>query len=116
MADVRIQVGGYQYDVHCGDGQEDQLLRLAQLVDDKVRAVQGGTEVRQLLYAALFLADEAHEAKGAAAAAQAQAQEIANRPPPPPQVVTQNSPALGRALTQMADRVEAVADYLEANP
>lgn len=116
MADVRIQIGGYQYDVHCGDGQEDQLTRLAQLVDEKVRSMQGGTEARNLLYAALFLADEAQEASNAAKAALSQVQELTNRPPPAPQVITQNSPALGRALGQMADRVEAVADYLEANP
>jgi cell division protein ZapA len=64
MADVRLNVCGRQYDVHCADGQEDQLKRLAEIVDSKARGVGGGTEIRQLLFAALMLADEAQEQRG----------------------------------------------------
>lgn len=63
MADVRITICGRQYDVHCADGQEPQLQRLAELVDAKARDIGGGTEVRQLLFAALMLADEAQESR-----------------------------------------------------
>lgn len=61
MADVKLSVAGRSYDVHCADGQEAQLLHLASVVDAKARDVQGGTEVRQLLFAALMLADEMGE-------------------------------------------------------
>ena len=64
MADVRLMIAGRPYDVHCADGEEAQLLQLASVVDDKARGIQGGTEVRQLLFAALMLADDAQEAKG----------------------------------------------------
>ncbi|WP_194952919.1 cell division protein ZapA [Sphingopyxis solisilvae] len=64
MADVKLTIAGRPYDVHCADGEETQLLQLAAAVDEKARGVQGGTEVRQLLFAALMLADEAQEAKG----------------------------------------------------
>jgi cell division protein ZapA len=63
MADVKLTIAGRPYDVHCADGQEPQLLQLAAYVDEKARGIQGGTEVRQLLFAALMLADEAQEAK-----------------------------------------------------
>lgn len=63
MADVRLIVCGRQYDVHCADGQEDQLRKLAEIVDAKARTLGGGTEARQLLYVALMLADEAQEAR-----------------------------------------------------
>lgn len=63
MADVRLTICGRQYDVHCADGQEEQLHRLAEIVDTKARSINGGTEVRQLLFAALMLADEAHESR-----------------------------------------------------
>lgn len=63
MADVKLTVAGRPYDVHCADGQESQLLQLAALVDEKAREIQGGTEVRQLLFAALMLADETQEAR-----------------------------------------------------
>lgn len=62
MGDVSLTIAGRPYDVHCEDGQEAQLLALAVRVDEKARAMQGGTETRQLLFAALMLADEAQEA------------------------------------------------------
>ena len=64
MADVKLTIAGRPYDLHCEDGQESQLLQLADVVDEKARAMPGGTEVRQLLFAALMLADDAQEAKG----------------------------------------------------
>lgn len=62
MADVRLTIAGRFYDVSTSDGQEQRLTDLAGLVDAKARTVVGTTEVRQLLFAALMLADEAHEA------------------------------------------------------
>ncbi len=64
MADVKLTVAGRPYDLYCADGQESQLLQLAAVVDEKAREMPGGTEVRQLLFAALMLADDAQEAKG----------------------------------------------------
>jgi len=64
VADVKLMIAGRPYDVHCADGEEAQLLQLAAVVDEKARGIQGGTEVRQLLFAALMLADDAQEAKG----------------------------------------------------
>ncbi|MBE1525801.1 cell division protein ZapA [Sphingopyxis sp. OAS728] len=64
MADVKLTIAGRPYDLHCEDGQESQLVQLAAVVDEKARAMAGGTEVRQLLFAALMLADDAQEAKG----------------------------------------------------
>jgi cell division protein ZapA len=64
VADVKLTVAGRPYDLHCADGQEAQLLQLAAAVDEKAREMPGGTEVRQLLFAALMLADEAQDAKG----------------------------------------------------
>lgn len=64
MADVKLTIAGRPYDVHCADGEESQLIQLAAVVDEKVRSMPGGTEVRQLLFAALMLADEAQEALG----------------------------------------------------
>jgi len=64
MADVHLNIAGRHYDVHCADGQEEQLHHLATLVDEKARGMTGSTEVRQLLFAALMLADEASEARG----------------------------------------------------
>src|SRR3546814_9266015 len=76
MADVRLTIAGRPDDVHCADGQEEQLVQLATLVDEKARGIQGGTEVRQLLFAALMLADEANEARGKAEKAEPQSDSL----------------------------------------
>lgn len=108
MADVTIEIGGRRYDVTCRDGEEEQLRRLAGIVEEKAtraRAAVGGVnEVRQLLLAALLLADELADlraARGPAAPAPA-------RPAP--------DPALAVALERLAARVESVADHLEGRP
>ena len=140
MADVRLTVCGRQYDVHCADGQEAHLVQLAETVDAKASGVTGGTEARQLLFAALMLADEAQEqrqklteampaidtvrtqidalkareaeARAALAAAETREQaalarirQLETAPPP----VAAPSPAMTRALEQVAERIEALA-------
>lgn len=72
MADVKLTIAGRPYDVHCADGQEAQLIQLASIVDAKARDIPGGTEVRQLLFAALMLADETQEAQNKAGSAEPQ--------------------------------------------
>lgn len=141
MADVKLTIAGRPYDVHCADGEESQLIQLASLVDEKARAIQGGTEVRQLLFAALMLADETQEARGKiekaepqsdslrAAVALAESREAAareelkaalkeltaardtTRTVAPPSAQPNN-----RALLQIADRIEALAAKVEQLP
>jgi cell division protein ZapA len=142
VADVKLTIAGRPYDVHCADGEETQLLQLAAAVDEKARGVQGGTEVRQLLFAALMLADEAQEAKGKvdkaepqsdslrAAVALAESREQAARDELRAAVAAalkeladlrSNGAAAApaaplshdRALLQIADRIEALATKVE---
>jgi cell division protein ZapA len=101
MAEVTLEVGGRRYDVTCRDGEEDQLRTLAKLVDEKAataRAAVGGVnEARQLLIAALLLADDLTDLRKAKAVeAQAPA-----------------DPAVAEAIDQLAARVETLADRLE---
>src|SRR3546814_11284691 len=73
MADVSLFIGGRQYVVTCRDGDEVRLEFLAAMIDAKVqdakRAIPGINEVRQLLFAALFLADELTDVKATAESA-----------------------------------------------
>lgn len=162
MADVKLTIAGRPYDVHCADGEEAHLTHLASLVDAKARGIQGGTEVRQLLFAALMLADETDEAQNKAGttepqldslraavalaesrattaqdelrsavtreqAALGQAKAAAEREAAltteleklrqgAPIVPAQPAPAHGRALGQIADRIEALATKVEQIP
>jgi cell division protein ZapA len=98
MADVELEIGGRLYTIACRDGGEDHLRTIAKHVDRKAAearaAVGDATEARQLLFAALLLADEIAETRGGTA-------------PPPP------DPKIASALAGLATRIEAVADTLE---
>ena len=60
MANIDIDVAGRRYNVACRDGEEEHLRALASLVDrraqDAAAALGGLTESRQLLFAALLIA------------------------------------------------------------
>lgn len=139
MADVRLMIAGRSYDVHCADGEEPRLMQLAALVDEKIRSIPGGTEVRQLLFAALMLADDTQETKSRidkaepqsdslrAAVALAESREAQARDELA--AVTKELDALkkastggaarpthDRALLQIADRIEALATRAEQIP
>jgi cell division protein ZapA len=136
VGDVRLSICGRLYDVHCEDGQEAQLEKLAAVVEAKARTITGGTEVRQLLFAALMLADEAQDGqpKGDGTAAKQELAEAKARETQllsvlaaaqaseksalarikaletAPASASGPSPAMTRALEQVADRIEALAN------
>ena len=140
MGDVKLNIAGRIYDVHCEDGQEQQLVGLAAIVDEKVRAMPGSTETRQLLFASLMLADEAIDAKGKAdkaepqsdslraAVALAESREAQARDElksalnelnalKKANADSVNTPTRNdRALLQIADRIEALAEKVEQIP
>lgn len=70
MAEVTLHIGGHDYRLACADGEEAALQALGGMVEREVqaaRALGGLNESRQLLFAALFLADKL--ANGGAATA-----------------------------------------------
>ena len=97
MAQVSLTVGGRRYDLACRDGEEEHLQMLAGLVDRKAQdagQVVGSTnEARQLLLAALLLADELNDLRSGA--------------PDPADA------ALARTVSQLAERIEILAARLE---
>lgn len=104
MAEVRIMVGGRQYAVHCRDGEEARLHHLADLITQRMaRVTQGNsglTEVRQLLFASLLLADELDDTL------------TRKPPPPPPAPAAQDDPAVMSAIERLATRLDDLADTL----
>jgi cell division protein ZapA len=105
MASIDIEVAGRRYNVACRDGEEAHLHSVAAMVDQRARdaaqALGSLTETRQLLFAALLMADDIKEIRAGAG--------IVEPPPPPP------DPAVAQALERLAARMEALADSLE-NP
>ena len=103
MANVDIEVAGRRYNVACRDGEEAHLHSVAAMVDQRARdateALGSLTETRQLLFAALMIADDIKEIRAGAG--------IPEPPPPPP------DPAVAQALERLAARMQALADSLE---
>lgn len=106
MAETTLHIAGRVYDIRCRDGEEAHLAHLANLIERKARLAQqntpGLTEVRTLLFAALFLADELNDLKREAIGRQ---QTLALEP--------QDEPAT-RAIESLAARIEKLRDRLAA--
>ena len=106
MANIDVEVGGRRYNVACRDGEEEHLRGLAAAVDrranDAVQALGSLTETRQLLFAALLIADDLKEVRAGAGIPEPQ--------PLPP------DPAVAQALEKLAARMESLADRLEREP
>ncbi|MDX1704455.1 MAG: cell division protein ZapA [Altererythrobacter ishigakiensis] len=68
MSEITLRIRGKAYKVACADGEEAHLARLGGMIDEKLSAMgtkTGSTEAQNLLFAALFLADELYEARQA---------------------------------------------------
>ncbi|HEX8668463.1 MAG TPA: cell division protein ZapA [Allosphingosinicella sp.] len=104
MATLDIDVAGRRYSVSCRDGEEQHLLSVAALVDGKARdaaaALGSLSETRQLLFAALLLADEVKEQRAGRLPTPAAAPDL----------------AVADGLERLAGRIEALADRLEGMP
>jgi len=62
MAQVPILINGKTYTMACEDGQEERLLAMAKMVDEKAKEIASAApnvgEARTLMMTALMLADE----------------------------------------------------------
>jgi cell division protein ZapA len=67
MAEVELTIAGRPYRIACRNGEEETLRKAGALVDAKSREALAGlgtlSESRQLLFAALLLADQMVEGK-----------------------------------------------------
>lgn len=74
MAETTLTIAGRQYDIGVRDGDEPHLAHLTRMIEEKARMAQqstpGLTEIRTLLFAALFLADELNDLRKEAAGRQ----------------------------------------------
>jgi cell division protein ZapA len=74
MPQVSIQIANRTYELACGEGEEERVQQLACYVDEKVselrKQLPGAPEIKLVVFAALLLADESHEARGLARVAE----------------------------------------------
>lgn len=102
MATIDVEIAARRYSVACRDGEEAHLRSVAAIVDRKAQqaaeALGSLSEVRQLLFASLLLADEIKE----------------HRTGNGPAVEAEPDPRVADALARLADRMERLAQRLEA--
>ena len=101
MANVTLRIAGRSYTVACQDGQEAHIASLGQAIEGKLASLGPNAkqnEPRALLFAALLLADEAHELRHRGPAAAPAAPQDGAAP----------------ALEALAERLEKLAESLEA--
>lgn len=112
MAQIELKIGGNAYTVACRDGEEAHLTKIAEIVDKKAQdarqAVGGVSEVRQLLFASLLLADELDEARKAPATTAAAP--VPASAPPAAEPANDEHASL---LEDIAARLENLALHLE---
>tara|TARA_B100000242_G_scaffold7091_1_gene4586 strand:- start:67 stop:387 length:321 start_codon:yes stop_codon:yes gene_type:complete len=104
LAQVDVSVNGQSYRIACEDGQEDRLVDLAALVDEKVLDLvdqigQVGSN-RLLVMAALIIADELVDLKNEAGSSQERAD-------------NSNQQDAVLALQEITKRIENIADQVE---
>ena len=100
MSNVTVTIGGRHYTVACAAGEEPHIEMLGRSIDGKLEGMTnlgGQSEARTLLFAALLLADELHEARSGGA---------------PP--AARPSPAIAENLETLASRLEGLAERLES--
>ena len=104
MAQVDVSVNGQSYRIACEDGQEDRLVDLATMVDEKVLELvnqigQVGSN-RLLVMAALIIADELVDLKNEVGPLQEQKDNT-------------NQQDTVLALQEITKRIENIADQVE---
>jgi cell division protein ZapA len=104
LAQVDVSVNGQSYRIACEDGQEDRLIDLATMVDEKVLELvnqigQVGSN-RLLVMAALIIADELVDLKNEAGSLQEQKDNT-------------NQQDTVLALQEITKRIENIADQVE---
>lgn len=103
MSNVNLSIGGRSFTVACAEGEEDHVTGLGRMIDEKLSAMGDMSvqnESRMLLFAALLLADELHEAQARTPAAAA---------PSLPDGTAER-------LASLATRLENLAISLESGP
>lgn len=115
MATVELTIAGRRHDLSCRDGEEAHLRAIAAIVDakavDAARAMGGMSEARQMLFAALMLADELSDARRALE--QANARPLPEPAPPEP---APSDPAIAAAIARLAARIERLSAAIDDAP
>jgi cell division protein ZapA len=120
MGTMNIQIYGREYPISCDDGQEAHLGRLAQVVNERIRALAQqmgrGPEAIMLIYTALMLADELEDSRKESAKLRNELKLIAKegKLPIDSTRLEEMELAMAASMEQIAGKLEQLAEQLEA--
>jgi cell division protein ZapA len=127
MPEVRITIGGRQFEVACQDGEEGYLHSAAKMLDDEAQVLSDQVgrmpESRMLLMAGLLLADKTasvedriKEVRAELAEREAELAGLRNASATPEKVEVPVVPqTVTDTLAELAARAEALAAQIEEN-
>ncbi len=108
MGQVSVSINNQRYTLACRDGEEDRLLGLAKLLDNKVRTLTARLgqvgENKLMLMSALLIADEFEETR-------TELQGIKDGKIPVDE--SETAAKLAELLDGMAETIDVLADELE---
>ncbi|MDT0508043.1 cell division protein ZapA [Novosphingobium sp. MMS21-SN21R] len=112
MSNVNLPIGGRNFAVSCAEGEETHIEMLGRMVEERTRKMSGAqSETRMLLFAALMLADELHDAHRQAPASASPVEPIAQATPAP-----EIDDAIIARVNALAERLEKLGAALEQGP
>jgi len=109
MSTITLSIGPKSYTVACADGQEAHIRALGAMIAEKyaqLGSARAPLEAQNLLFAALFMADELDQARKQLAEAPERAPEPAPEPVPAPTAETAD-PEVVEALRNAITALEA---------
>lgn len=125
MPEVRITIGGRQFEVACQEGEENYLHAAAKMLDDEAQVLSDQVgrmpEARMLLMAGLLLADKTaavedkiNEVRAELAEREAELAGLRNAKPEPERIEVPVVPqTVTDTLAELAARAEALAASVE---
>jgi len=117
MANMRIRVNGRDYELACGDGQEEHLRLLADELNDRVAALVRGMghnpgEAMALLLTSLTVIDELIDSKRRTPAPE-QPMPTQSEIMQQERMLAQMEAAMATTLDEIAQRIEKIAEQIE---
>lgn len=116
MAQVTVQIGGRDYKMACGEGEENHLLSLARMVDERhgqLRRQFGEVGDNRLsIMTAIMMADELNEAKSRAKALESELSAVNLAGNDAAKQFDARHADVADQLTAAAERLERMAEEL----
>lgn len=119
MAQVTVEVGGRPYRLSCGDGEQEHVMALARRIDTHAKTLTASrapaNEGRNMLLAALLLADELHVAEERVTSLGSEVETLkrSGAGGAPDERIAEMEQAVADMLDRAADQIENVTREIE---